>query len=385
MSVKVLYKKLLFYGILIFLGQYLHYEEAMANSGLTYDISIVGVERKDLHKLLEEISDTVKLKDKPPASQRLLEQRVQQDIPKFITALKSMGFYDATAKGEIAVEKERVHIVFTIDPGSPFHLKNIDIKISEDQDAGKIRLPDTEQMGLKIGGIAESKPILEAGNVLFRWIKRQGYPFPEIEPPKLLVNHEDMSVVVTILVKPGPQAEFGKTTITGLQTVDEVFVRKLIPWKEGDLYDADLFQTLRLRLVDAGLFSVIKITEGQHLDDAGRLPVTIDLKERKHRSVSAGVNYWTDEGLGVKASWEHRNLFHRAERFRVSGVLSNFTKAVEGSFRKPFFLRDDQNLQLALRVALDEPDAYTSKNIIGSAIVERNLREKMVLGAGMAF
>jgi translocation and assembly module TamA len=385
MSIKGLYKKLFFWGILIFLGQNLHYEKVMANSALTYEISIVGIERKDLHKLLEEISDTVKLKDEPPASQRLLKKRVDEDIPKFITALKSMGFYDATAEGEIDMEKDKVHIIFTIDLGSPYHLKAVDIRISEDQEAGKIRLPDPEQMGLKIGGIAESKSILDAGNVLFQWIKREGYPFPAIVPPKLLVNHEDLSVVATFLINPGPRAEFGKTTITGIQTVDEVFVRKLIPWKEGDLYDADLLQTLRLRLVDAGLFSVIKIVEGQHLDETDRLPVTIDLKERKHRSVSAGVNYLSDEGLGVKASWEHRNLFHRGERFRVSGVLSNFTKAVEGSFRKPFFLRDDQNLQLALRVALDEPDAYTSRNIIGSTIVERNLREKMVLGGGMAF
>ena len=385
MYLKELYKKLLFWGILIFLGQYLHYEEVMADAGLTYDISIVGVERKDLHSLLEDISDTVKLKNNPPGSQRLLEKRVQEDIPKFVIALKSMGFYNATAKGKIETANEKVHIIFTIDLGSPYRLKAVDVRIPEDQESGRIKLPDPEQMGLKIGGIAESKPILEAGNVLFKWIKEQGYPFPEIVPPKLLVNHEDLSVVATFLINPGPRAEFGKTTITGIQTVDEGFVRELIPWKEGDLYDADLFQTLRRRLVDTGLFSVIKIIEGQHLDDAGRLPVTIELAERKHRSVGAGVTYMSDEGLGVKASWEHRNLFHRAERFRVSGVLSNFTKAAEGSFRKPFFLRDDQNLQLALRVALDEPDAYTSRNIIGSAIVNRDLREKMVLGAGMAF
>jgi outer membrane protein assembly factor BamA len=189
MSINVRYKKLLFWGILIFLSQYLHYEEVMANSGLTYDISIAGIEKKGLHKLLEDISDTVKLKDKPPAPQRLLEKRMQQDIPKFITALKSMGFYDATVNGEIEVEKERVHIVFTVDLGSPYHLKAVDVRISGDQDTGELKLPDTEQMGLKIGAVAESKPILLAGNVLFRWMKRQGYPFPEIVPPKSTLRH----------------------------------------------------------------------------------------------------------------------------------------------------------------------------------------------------
>jgi len=377
--------RILFFGCLfLYLIVFFHEQKVEADTPVAYTVTIEGLENKDLHKLLEDVSDTMKLKQKPPASQRLLKRRVQEDIPKLITALKSRGFYAAKVEFEIK-EEEPLQVIFTIDPGSPYLLNAVDIQISGDQVDDKLKLPDTEQLGLKIGGIAESKPLLEARNTLIRWFKNQGYPFPEIERPKLLVNHDDLTVVATMLVESGPQAGFGETTITGLESVDEAFVRKLIPWKEGDPYDAGLFKTMRQRIVNTGLFSVVKMIEGNKLDDNGNVPMTIELRERKHRSVSAGVNYWTDEGLGGKASWEHRNLFNQSERLRISGVVSGFTQAVEGSFRKPLFFREDQNLQLGLRIAQDEPDAYTSRNIIASAIVERALREKMIVGAGMAF
>lgn len=360
-------------------------EEVKADSPMAYNVTIEGVEKRDLHKLLEDVSDTVKLREKPPASRGLLKRRVQKDIPKLITALKSKGFYAAQVKVVIDEEEEPPRVIFTIHTGPPYLLDAVEIRIYGDQDADEITIPDIEQLGLKVGGIAESKPILEARNILIIWLKSRGYPFPEIKRPKLMVNHDGLSVVANILVEPGPRAGFGETTITGLESVEEVFVRKLVPWQEGEPYDADLFKTMRKRLLNTGLFSVVKIIEEKKLDDKGNLPIAIELRERKHRSVSAGLNYWTDEGLGAKASWEHRNLFDQAERFRITGVLSGFTKAVEGSFRKSMFLRDDQNLQLGLRIALDEPDAYTSRNIIASAIVERTLREKMIVGGGLAF
>ncbi|MDY6952871.1 MAG: BamA/TamA family outer membrane protein, partial [Thermodesulfobacteriota bacterium] len=123
---------------------------------------------------------------------------------------------------------------------------------------------------------------------------------------------------------------------------------------------------------------------GQHLDEGGLLPITIRLTERKQRSVGVGVSYKTDEGPGAKISWEDRNLFHHGERLTLTAAASDFTQAAEGTARKPGLGRPDQTLLLNARVAEDRPDAYTSRNLRSSALVERDVAKGMTIGGGLA-
>jgi len=360
-------------------------EKVSASAGLSYHVSFEGTPDKKLRELLEGVSDTVNLEKKPPASINLLKRRVEEDIPLFQNVLRSRGFYDAKVRVEIDQKAEPVQIIFRMEPGLPYLLRDVDIRITGDDSATALKLPDRKELGLTLGEPAENKRILDAGNVISRWIKRQGFPFPVLNTPKLLVDHRDRSVRVTFIANPGPPARFGKTTVTGLKTVDEAFVRKNIPWKEGDPYNADLFAAHQKRLINSGLFSVVRIIEASTVDPDGRLPVTIVVTERKQRTVSAALSYSTDEKLGTEFSWEHRNLFHRGERLDVSANASRFTRALKGGFRKPYFLRDDQSLDVTLRVAKDTPDAYDSLNLLSSIRVDRVLNKEMSVGVGLAF
>lgn len=370
---------------LFFAMNFSHPDLVFADSSLSYRVSWEGITDKKLRGLLEGISDTVGLREKPPASLNLLRRRVEQDIPGLLKALNSQGFYAATVKWQVDEKVEPIQVMFRVDPGPPYLLKDVQIRITGDPVAETLGLPGIDDMGLAMGERAENKRILDAGNIILRWIKRAGYPFPKMDMPKLLVDHGDKSVKVTFVVNPGPLARFGKTTVTGLKAVDEDFVRKQIPWKEGDRYNGDLLQTLQRRLINLGLFSVVRIVQGSSLDREGLLPVTIATTERKHRTIGAGVRYKTDEGFGAKFSWEHRNLFNRGDRLRVSGDVSRFTRSLEGSFRKFYFLRDDQTLNLTLRLADDTPDAYNSRNLVSSIRIDRKLKDKMTVGAGLAF
>jgi translocation and assembly module TamA len=130
---------------------------------------------------------------------------------------------------------------------------------------------------------------------------------------------------------------------------------------------------------------MVRVTHAKTLDEGGLLSVTIAVTERRHRSIVAGISYKTDEGPGAKVSWEHRNLFYGGERLRLSGAVSDFTRAVEGGFRKPGFWRDDQSLRINIRIAEDRPDAYTSRSLRCSALIDRELTKEVTVGGGLAF
>jgi translocation and assembly module TamA len=65
----------------------------------------------------------------------------------------------------------------------------------------------------------------------------------------------------------------------------------------------------------------VRIRESETLDKNGNLPLFIDVTERKPRLVGFAARYSTTEGPGVRAYFEHRNVFGGAERLRLEGDL----------------------------------------------------------------
>jgi len=355
-----------------------------ADIGLPYEVSFEGVIDGRLLSAMKDISDTLALKQSSPATMGLLKRRIDRDTQRFLQFLKAEGYYGAEVRADLDSKAEPLRIIFRVDTGPPYILKTVDFQFGVGGDeVPEPGMPDAKQIGLGVGKPFKARAVVDAQKEILRGLKGKGFPFPKVEEPRVIVDHAIQSVSVTYQIDPGPQAKFGPTELTGIGSVDEAYVRRKIPWKEDDLFDADLFEELRRRITGSGLFATVRISTAERLDERGRLPVTVALTERKHRSVGAGVSYKTDEGPGVKLSWEHRNLFHRGERLGLSATISNFTLSAEGVFRKPEFLRDDQSLRLSLRLAEDDTDAYTSRYAESSVSIDRNLTKKIRIGAGL--
>ncbi len=354
--------------------------------GLEYKVVIAGPVDHSLRTTLERISDTVALrKEHPPASQGLLRRRVEGDIPRFLSALKSEGYFRAQVKADIDTKAIPFVVTFQVDPGPGYLLKSVDIEVVGEKNGAALEVPKPEDLGLRLGETAKAKAIINGREQLLATLKKRGFPFPRSLRQQVTVAHADTSVAVVYFITPGPRARFGDTKITGLKSVREAAVRRKIAWQHGDPYNAELLVDLQRRLNATGLFATVRVVPGETLVQGDLLPVTVALNERKHRSVGAGVSYKTDEGPGAKISWEHRNILHQGERLTLTATTSDYTLAAEGTFRKPEFLRDDQSFLFNLRVAEDRPDAYTSRSFRSSAVVDRNLRKEITVGGALTF
>jgi translocation and assembly module TamA len=181
-------------------------------------------------------------------------------------------------------------------------------------------------------------------------------------------------------------SRFGPVTFEGLATVDEDFVIARLDWKEGELITPARLAAARASLRETGLFSTVQVALGDVPDADGRLPVTIDVTERKHRSIGLGARYRTDEGPGGNVSWEHRNFFGAGERVAVELDGSLYTGAsLIGSFRKPDFGRRNQSLLSDVKLAYEDTDAFKSKSGRARIGLERQLGQGMTVAAGVAF
>ena len=356
-----------------------------ADSGIRYTVSIEGITDSEIKSLLENTLDTVILKEKHPASLSILERRVRQDIPRILMVLRSWGFYGARVDYKIDSGMSPVKVQFNLDPGHPFLLESVDIRMEGEAIPLKDTLLSQKKIGLSIGSPAKSRSIIDAQDFIKHWLRTKGFPFVSVEKPRVVVDHQRQAVSVVYSVNSGPKALFGETHIEGLKTVKKPFVRTGIPWKKGDVFNADLLLKARNNLNSMLLFSIVDIKEGEKLDDKRELPILIKVTERKHRTFKAGVSYQTDEGPGGNISWENRNILGSGERLNISGNISDIGYAMEGDFHKPAFLRRDQALILNLRLAQDNPEAYTSRNMVSLGKIERSLSKKTILSAGIGY
>lgn len=266
---------------------------------------------------------------------------MDDDIARFTRWLRAQGYFGLRIEATVDEAAKPATVTFKVDTGPVFLLRSLDVQV-----LGQI---ETEIPGLGLKGVDpfSASSLALAQETLIRHFTSRGFPFARIADRRIVVDHADQSVSVTVLLDPGLEAWFGPTRISGLVEVDEEVVRRTLPWKEGQSFNAELLEEGRRKLASLGLFSVVRALPEQGLEDQGRLPVSIVVTERKHRSVELGLSYRTDEGLGVKASWENRNLFQGGERLAFSGTFSDFTRSAEGGYLEPFFLRQDQNLRLS--------------------------------------
>ena len=183
----------------------------------------------------------------------------------------------------------------------------------------------------------------------------------------------------------GPQAVFGDTTFEGLERVQEDFLRNKLPWRQGDPFDGVQLRLAQRRLMGSDLFSSARFIRADDLDEDKALALTVEIRERKHRSITFGAGYRTDEGFRGRAGWEHRNLFRSGERLSLMTTVAEIGYGVESQFLIPDYLRPDQNLKLSAQTALDEPEAYRSRSVSSVIALERLLRTGWVGSVGLGF
>ncbi|QLA15125.1 BamA/TamA family outer membrane protein [Desulfolutivibrio sulfoxidireducens] len=353
--------------------------------GVRYVAVIQGVTDKEVLSLLREVSKTVQGQATPTPSVFLLSSRAESDLAAFKDVFHSRGFF--TAKATVAVDEttDPVRVVFKVEPGEVFLLREVRFSLPPGEGNRKVEFPSPKSLGLLLDAPFSAKSVLNAQEGLLRHFQENGRPFPRIMDRKVTADFAARSVVASWQVDVGPDATFWKLTIEGLTDVDPAVVRREIPWEEGQRYDVRLVNDLRTRLTALDLFSTIEAEPDKDIDPSGKTAVTLRLTERKHRTFKGGADYKSDEGPGFNLGWEHRNLFGNGERLTLSAGASLIRQFGEAVFELPAFLRPDQKLTTKARYVNEELQAYTGVNFTAASTLRRTLREHLTTAAGLGF
>jgi translocation and assembly module TamA len=246
-------------------------------------------------------------------------------------------------------------------------------------------------LGLSPGAPAIAADVLTAQQRLLTAIREAGHPLAKVDLPPVTLQPDQNLLNVTFRVDAGPYANIGRIEITGLKTVNEDYIRRRLLLQSGQRFSPIRVEQARQDLASIGVFSVVRISPGEHLDPNGTIPVVIDVTERPLHSVDVGAAYSTDLGVNLNAGWHHRNLFGNAEQLNITGgiqlggndvVKPGYNLGVQ--FLKPDFLMRDQTLEIDLGAIKQSLEAYDQRALTQKIAINRKLLAHWTVSIGLS-
>ncbi len=339
---------------------------------LPYRVSLnVHGDESGLKSRLESASSLWTDRETPASGSTGLLSKARGDYRRLLAALYGAGFYGPVisirADGqEVAdlnpgVEFPRnVAVVVDVQPGPPFKFGATNI-VNAPPPPDDPRADTPQSVGFRTGQPALSGIINQASAISVERWRQLSYAKAREADRDVVADHPRSRLDVAIKLDPDRPAHFGPLTVTGTRRMDPAFVAFMADLPPGTRFSPDRVQTGQDRLNRLGVFSSIRFVEADEIGPDGSLPMTLELEDRKPRTIGFGGTLSTIDGAGIQAYWLHRNLWGRAENLRFDASVDGL-----GASLNP------DNYDYSVGVTLTKPGVYTpDTNFITSLIANR--------------
>lgn len=298
------------------------------------DLNLRGDVTEEVDLAIKSASELWRGRENAVAGSAGLLARAKGDYRRLLAGLYNQGYYG----GEISILINGVQasamkpgieftdesiVTISIDTGNVYRFGTFDIFNRAPHPQGGedfVARPDTLKVAR--GDIAKAKSVGIAGRLAVEEWRQQGYPHAKIGGQSVKAQHSKNILNVNLSIDPGEKSDYGPTSVKGTERMDEAFVAYMTGLKMGEEYDPDDIEDAKARLDKLDVFSVRKVETGDENDQQGRVPINVEVREKKLRRIGLGATVSSTDGAGLSAFWLNRNLFGRAERLRLDGEIS---------------------------------------------------------------
>ncbi len=345
-----------------------------------YKVRIKGVDDGAVKKVIEASILTFKLKNRPPATIGQLRRRIDGDLPRIETILESQGYYDAAVSVDLDMKRDPFRVTFRVESGMQYHFHRIQLQFSGPADPALMKIKPQ----LRKGNSVVAAQVFEDQRHILTLIQRQGYPFPVLGKRIVTLDRDRHQVDLLLEFDPGERSVYGDFEVEGLESVNRKYIRRQLPWKLGDPYDAKQLADFEKKLLRTGLFGTARVVPQWAAGDTNAIPVKITVTERDKRTLRFGVGY-SDIGPSVSLRWKHRNFLGSGEDFQASFTWSEIERGVKATLTRPGFMRSNQSLVLDFDASRETPEAYDSNKARATTLVLRDFTQKIQGGLGVGY
>ncbi len=297
----------------------------------------------------------------------LRPREVPRDALRLQVYYLERGFRETQVDTAVGLNGDLASLTFTIIEGRAVTVDSVDVFTFDE-------IPDSSLFANLplMAGDPLSVLLLEATrDTLESRLRNNGFAFADV-----LVNYEvpagSYSAQVLFDVATGPRTRFGPVTVLGARHLDSLSVRRLLPFREGQLYRASQIvegqrNLYALELIQSAQVRPVLI-EGDTV-----VPVQINVSEGQVHRVRQGFGWSTADCITAEARWASRNFLGGARRLTVRARLSNIlAESLATTACKEVGTGDFARLNGQLSVELFQPFLFSSRNSFSvNAFIER--------------
>jgi translocation and assembly module TamA len=321
--------------------------------------------------------------DRPIANRFEARRRAREAAEDAISVLRSEGYYAYDVDPDVG-DGDTPAPVVKITPGPRFTIADPDIAW-----VGQAPLPQVQQAGEAIMGLADGQAgraadVIGAEGRILAAVQKRGYADAAPEPREVIVDHADRTVRPTFRIAAGDLVRLDSIHLVSPGRTDPAWLKRMSPWKVGDVYDPDDVGELERRLLDTGVYDsvTVALAPKEQTTADGLRPIVVSISDRKPRTIEAGASYSTSEGTGAEVRWTRYNILGRADTFSILARGSTLDSRLQLEATLPHWRRPQQTLKATFAPYKMQTDAYDSTGVGGSVDIERRFYKTSFLTVG---
>lgn len=296
-------------------------------------------------------------RDATPAQIRRLFNSADEEIAEL---LRPFGFYDARVTGELQPTEGGFNASFTVIPGERVLVRKSSVEIMGESTSTRLVDEALAAFEPDVGEPLVHADYEDSKARIGAALRSSGYLDSELERHRVEVTKAANAADIDLAWSSGERYRFGEVRFSDSQFPRE-FLRRYVPWREGEFYSDEQLLLMQQRLVDADYFATVAVQPVLDERAEGVVPIEVGLVPAKRSVYSAGAYVSTDSGPGVRLGFERRWLNDRGHKLRTDLQYAQRLQDASVSYVIPRPGPNNSSLNFGIRYRNEETDTSKSE------------------------
>ncbi|WP_095589713.1 outer membrane protein assembly factor BamA [Actibacterium ureilyticum] len=273
------------------------------------------------------------------SSDTFVADRIEFDKQVLRDFYQSRGYIDMqvlSVSPELTRRRDGFLLTFNLREGQQFKFG----EITTNSDVAEVD-PEEFQSIIRVRpGVVYSPSLVE--NTIARMERlalQKGLNFIRVEP-RISRNDRDLTLDVEFNINRGPRVFVERIDIEGNATTLDRVIRRQFRAVEGDPFNPREIREAAERIRALGFFSNAEV-EAREGSGPGQVVVDVNVEEQPTGSLSFGLSYNIEDGIGAAITFSERNFLGRGQflSFTIATGTDNARSSI--TFAEPAFLGRD--------------------------------------------
>lgn len=301
----------------------------------TLQIKISGIEGKLLDNVRAFLSiareNTAVEEDIPD---RKVEELHRQAGGEIRQALQPFGYYRPDIDTRLKKKNGVWHARYKISKGPAITIRHLEIRLTgEGRDEPPIRKA-LKSVNIAVGQRLRHQRYETLKQNLLNTAYAIGYLDVKYSRSQILVEPDDQSAKIYLILDTGPRYYFGDITIEQ-DILNPEFVDKFVQIERGDPFKSNRLLDLQFALTDSNYFSQVELQTPRNEAQERHVPVVVRTTPKESQKYRVSVGFGTDTGPRLGLGVLFRRVTRSGHQFRTDLEVSLITTRLGSQYKIP--------------------------------------------------